>query len=343
VVKARLAILTAVGGLALAGAPEALADPVPLAPADEATFTARVDQLAFQASTAAIPSPGRIDFYISKVNGAGADGVLSSPIDTFFAGPDASDPPVYEAGPDSDANWPNKPGTYYWQAVYYNCAFADLNCFGPVRSLTVNALPAPTQIAPDEGATIPYGGQATFSVQDVPSYTRDGTRLYIEFSESTDRSPDGTFADRYLLAPPSSAAGSTYEYELRPPFSNHPGTYYWMVERFDCSAEADCDVTNGEIRSFTVAPPVAVQAPNTVITRHPARRTHRRRARFAFSSTIPGSSFRCFYTGGWSPCRSPQRFRHLKPGRYRFKVRAVANGKRDPTPATWLFRVVRRH
>jgi hypothetical protein len=342
-VRARLAIVAAVGGLALTGVPEALADPIPLAPADGTAFTARADQITFRASTAVSPSPGRIDFYISKVNETGSDGVLSSPIDTFFAGPDADIPPAYEASPGSDASWPNKPGTYHWQAVYYNCAFADLNCFSQIRSLTVNPLPAPTQISPDEGATIPYGGQATFSVQDVPSYTHDGTRLYIEFSEGTDLSPDGTFADRYLLAPPSAAAGSTYEYELRTPFSNDPGTYYWMVERFDCSAEADCDVTNGQIRSFTVAAPVAGPAPNTIFTHHPPRRTHKRRARFAFSSSIPGSSFQCFYTGGWSRCRSPQRFRHLKPGRYRFKVRAVANGKRDPTPAKWLFRVRRRH
>jgi hypothetical protein len=344
-VRARLAIVAAVGGLALTGVPEALADPSPspspVAPVDGAVFTARADQITFQASTADSPSPDRIDFYISKVNETGSDGELSSPIDTFFAGPSADVPPVYEAGPGSDANWPNKPGTYYWQAVYHNCGHP--NCFSATRSLTINPLPPPTQISPADGATIPYGGQTTFSVQDVPSYTQDGTRLYIEFSKGTDLSPDGTFADRYLLALPSSAAGSTYEYQLRPPFSNDPGTYYWMVERFDCSAEADCDVTNGQIRSFTVAAPVAGRAPNTVFTHHPARRTHRRRVRFAFTSSIPGASFQCFYTGGWSPCRSPQRFRHLKPGRYRFKVRAVANGKRDPTPASWLFRVVRRH
>jgi hypothetical protein len=342
--RARLAIVAAAGGLALAVVPEAPADPdpgpTPVAPVDGAVFTARADQITFQASTDDSPSFGRIDFYISKVNETGSDGELSSPIDTFFAGPSADVPPVYEAAPGSDANWPNKPNTYYWQAAYHNCDHP--NCFSAVRSLTVNPLPPPTLISPDEGATIPYGGQATFSVQDLPSYAKDGTRLYIEFSEGTDLSPDGTFADRYLLALPSSAAGSTYEYRLRPPFSNDPGTYYWMVERFDCSAEADCDVTDGQIRSFTVAAPVAGPAPNTIFTHHPARRTHKRRVRFAFTSNIPGASFQCFYTGGWSPCRSPQRFRHLKPGRYRFKVRAVANGKRDPTPASWLFRVVRR-
>jgi hypothetical protein len=345
-VRARLAIVAAVGGLALTGVPEALADPSPVAPVDGAVFTARADQITFQASTAVSPSPDRIDFYISKGTETGSDGVLSNPIDSFYAGPDAGVPPVYEAGPDSDASWPNKPGTYHWQAVYHNCAFADPNCFSsPIRSLTVNPLAAPTQIVPDEGATIPYGGQATFSVQDVPSYTHDGTRLYIEFSEGTDLSPDGTFADPDLVARPTSVGEGTYEYRLTQPFTQAPGTYYWIVERFDCSADGpdDCYVTDGQIRPFTVAAPVAGRKPNTIFTHHPARRTHRRRVRFAFTSSIPGASFRCFYTGGWSPCRSPQRFRHLKPGRYRFKVRAVANGKWDPTPASWMFRVVRRH
>jgi hypothetical protein len=339
--KARLAIVAAAGTLALACAPEALADPNPLAPADGAAFTARVDQIAFQASTAVSPAPGRMDFYVSRDNEV-TSGVFSHPIDDFFAGPDASVPPVYQAGPGSDTNWPNKPGTYYWQAVYNNCAFADPNCFGPVRSLIINPLPPPTQISPDDGATIPYGGQRKFSVQDVPSYAQEGTHLNIEFSKGTDLSPDGTFADRYLLARPTSVGGGVYEYRFTRPFTQTPGTYYWMVERFDCSAEPDCWVTDDQIGSFTVAPPVAGRAPNTFITQHPPRRTYKRRVSFAFSSSIRGASFQCFYTSGWSPCRSPQRFRHLKPGRYRFKVRAVANGTKDPTPASWLFKVLRR-
>jgi hypothetical protein len=340
--KARFAIVALVGSLALAGAPEAFADPIPLAPDDGGEFTARVGQIAFQASTAVSPDPGRMIFYVSRANGVGSDGVLSSPIDDFLAGPQGA-PPVYQGGPGPDTNWPNKPGIYYWQAVYNNCGFADPNCFSPIRSLTIDPLPPPAQTSPDDDASIPYGGHRAFSIQDVPSYTHEGTRLYLEFSKSTDLSPDGTFANRYYLVRPSSSEGDVYEYRLGAPLSNHPGTYYWMVERFDCFAEPDCDVTDGQIRSFTVAPPVAGAAPNTRLTRHPPRRTRKRRARFAFASTMRGSHFQCFYTGGWRACRSPERFRHLKPGRYRFKVRAVANGKRDRTPASWLFKVVRRH
>ncbi len=286
-----------------------------------------------------------MDFYVSRDAGTGSDGVLSSPIDSFWAGPNGSVPPViYKAGPGSDTNWPNKPGTYYWQAVYHDCVLADPNCFGPVRSLTIDPLPPPAQTSPADAATIPYGGERTFSIHDIPSYARDGTHIYIEFSKGTDLSPDGTFANRYLLARPTSVGGGIYEYRLAETINERPGTYYWMVERFDCFAEPDdCYVTEGEIRSFTVAPPVAQPAPNTILTRHPRRRTRKRRVRFDFTSNIRGATFQCHYTGGWSRCRSPQKFRRLKPGRYRFKVRAVRNGKRDQTPASWLFRIRRRH
>jgi hypothetical protein len=342
-VKARLAILAAVGSVALAGATEAFADPVQLAPADNASFTARIDDIAFQASTAVTPAPGRIDFDVSRSNEA-PSGTLANPIDTFFAGPDAS--AVYQKVPGDDTTWPNRPGTYYWQAAYHDCAFADPNCFSPIRSLTLEPLPPPTQTSPADETTIPYGHRPIFSIQDVPSYRRGSTQINIEFSKGLELSPDGTFADRYLLTRPSAVGGGVYEQRLPDTIAERPGAYYWIVERFDCSAEPasanDCYVTDDEIRSFTVANPPAGRTPNTNIVRHPPRRTRKRRARFAFRSTIQSGYFQCYYTDGWKGCRSPLKFRHLRPGRYRFKVRAVANGRKDPTPASWLFKVVRR-
>ncbi len=340
-VKARLAIVLAVGSLALAVAPAALADPIPIAPTEGQQFTARVGQLAFQAQSAVNPAPARMDFYVSR-DQAVDNGVLANPIDTFHAAPVGVLPAVYTANPGSDANWPNKPGTYYWQPVYHDCIVADLNCYGPIRSLILDALAPPTLSSPADGTTIEYGGQMTFSIADVPSYTHDGTHLNIEFSRSDDLAPDGTFANPLLIVPrPASAGGDLYKTDFAKPFTYDPGTYYWIAERFDCAAESDCYVTNDEVRSFTVARPILGNAPNTRLTRHPGHRTQRRRVVFRFSSSLPGASFQCFYTGGWTPCHSPQKFRHLRPGRYRFKVRAIANGRRDPTPARFLFKVVR--
>jgi hypothetical protein len=172
-------------------------------------------------------------------------------------------------------------------------------------------------------------------------YRRVGTNIFLEFSKNGVPRPNGRLAER-LLAEPLPIGGGVYEYQLPKRITEWPGTYYWIAERFDGLAEPDGYVTDGEIRSFRVRLPVGTPAPETVITRHPPRRTRKRRARFAFTSNLPGSSFQCHYTEGWSRCWSPQRFRHLKPGRYRFKVRAVAEGKRDRTPATWLFRVLRK-
>jgi hypothetical protein len=341
-VRARLAIIAAVGSLALAGAPGALADPIPVGPAEDAEFTARVGQITFQATVDAIVPPafpGQMDFRVSSVDDPG--GQLPGP-DDFSAGPDTSAPPLYQGEPDPDANWPNRPDTYYWQARYDDCALADPVCFSPIRSLTIAPLAPPTQNAPADAATIPYGAEATFAVQDVVSYRRGSTQINIEFSKDADLSPDGTFADPERVVRPRPAGGGVYRYQLAESINERPGTYYWIVERFDCSAEEDCYVTDGEIRSFTVNPPVGTPAPNTRLTRHPRRRTRKRTVRFAFVSGRPGASFQCHYTGGWSRCVSPQRFRRLQPGRYRFKVRAVANGKRDATPASWLFRVLRK-
>jgi hypothetical protein len=350
--KARLAIVVAVGSLALVAAPEAaLADnpPTQVSPGGGAMFTARVGQIAFQAQATANPTtllfPTLMDFYVSQASVTDpTTGVLSDNPTVLHASPGAGSPPTYTASPGSAASWPKTPGTYYWQAVYHDCT-QSLDCFNqsPTRTLTINPLAPPTQVSPADGATIPYGSQHTFSVQDQPSYARDGTRLHIEFAKSNDLDSDGTFANPVLVVKPQAVGGDVYEYDFGQPFNQLRGTYYWIVDRTDGNANADGIVTNDEIRSFSVAPPVVGRPPNTRITRHPGHRTHRRRVTFRFSSSIPGASFQCFYTGGWTRCRSPQTFRHLRPGRYRFKVRALANGKRDPTPAKWLFKVVRQH
>lgn len=99
-------------------------------------------------------------------------------------------------------------------------------------------------------------------------------------------------------------------------------------------------------------------APETTIDKGPKKRVtirgkaRRAWAKFRFSSTTRGATFECALTkkprkkGAKMPkpvfraCKSPGKFR-LKPGRYRFSVRAVAGGLVDPTPASRAFRIVR--
>ena len=41
----------------------------------------------------------------------------------------------------------------------------------------------------------------------------------------------------------------------------------------------------------------------------------------------------------FSRCRSPKTYKHLKPGRYTFKVRALNSAGIDPTPAHKAFKI----
>ncbi|MBN9621996.1 MAG: hypothetical protein J0H06_03430 [Actinobacteria bacterium] len=76
--------------------------------------------------------------------------------------------------------------------------------------------------------------------------------------------------------------------------------------------------------------------------------------RFTFSSSIFGARFQCRLVkapvgkakkkktpvGSFSACSSPKVLK-LGPGKYRFAVRAVADGAADPTPAERAFKVLR--
>jgi hypothetical protein len=233
-VRTRLAIVVAIATFALAAARVALAEipPTQVSPDDGAAFIAQPGQITFQASTAS-PGPTYMDFYVSRDTPQfDSNGVISNWIDHVH-GLGSGNPPLYAAGPNPDEVWPTRPGTYYWQAVYYDCTTGPPDCFNesPIRTLTINPRPAST-------------------------------------------------------------AG--------------PGN-----------------------------------EPNTFLTRRPRHRTHKRKVTFAFSSDVAGAHFRCLYAEGWSHCRSPHTFRHLKPGRYKFKAQAVVNGVKDPTPALWVFKVLR--
>lgn len=106
-------------------------------------------------------------------------------------------------------------------------------------------------------------------------------------------------------------------------------------------------------------PPPPPVAPQTKIDKGPKGQvpTTRKKAAvtFRFSSTSAGATFQCRVkklrkkgakkaTGskapGFKACKSPKKLK-LKPGRYRFEVRAVLGGVVDPTPAKRSFRVVR--
>jgi hypothetical protein len=85
-------------------------------------------------------------------------------------------------------------------------------------------------------------------------------------------------------------------------------------------------------------------APETTITKGPYQKTFSRKAKFRFTSNEPDSTFRCSLDAKKpESCRSPEKLKHVKPGKHRFTVVAVdPSDNADPTAATYGWKVKRR-
>jgi PKD repeat protein len=148
----------------------------------------------------------------------------------------------------------------------------------------------------------------------------------------------------------ASCSGPTQD---TPAGSLAPGLYTFRVRATDRFGNPD---PTPAVREFTIASPssgggpgggvASGSAPDTVLSLHPKPRlkTHgRARVHFAFSSTVDGASFECQLDGGaFAACASPKSY-SVKPGRHSFSVRAVVGGTQDPTPASYAFKVVKKH
>lgn len=94
------------------------------------------------------------------------------------------------------------------------------------------------------------------------------------------------------------------------------------------------------------APPTGSPAPppvpDTKILKGPKKKSSKTTAKFKFKSTVSGSTFECkLDKGKFKKCRSPKKYKNLKPGKHVFKVRAVGpGGVKDPTPAKRKFTVL---
>lgn len=83
-------------------------------------------------------------------------------------------------------------------------------------------------------------------------------------------------------------------------------------------------------------------APETTIVKGPKARSHKRTAKFKFVSSEANSTFKCkLDKKPFKPCRSPKKYKRLKPGKHVFQVKAIdAAGNADKTPAKRRFRVL---
>jgi len=86
-------------------------------------------------------------------------------------------------------------------------------------------------------------------------------------------------------------------------------------------------------------------APNTKISKtvRPTNPSHSTSAEFKFSCNTPPCTFKCnLDLAGWKKCKSPKTYTNLGDGEHIFKVRAIANGIQDPTPAKYKWTVQTR-
>ena len=89
----------------------------------------------------------------------------------------------------------------------------------------------------------------------------------------------------------------------------------------------------------TSVPPPDRTPPQTKIKSGPKGHTHSTTAKFKFSSNEGGSTFFCKLDGkAWGSCKSPRSYKHLKPGKHTFRVRArdkAGNVDQSPAKRSW--------
>jgi hypothetical protein len=85
-----------------------------------------------------------------------------------------------------------------------------------------------------------------------------------------------------------------------------------------------------------------ITLPDTKIKQGPKKKTSESTAKLTFKSTEAGSTFACSLDHkAFKACKSPRKYKRLKPGKHSFEVRAIDGaGNLDPTPASraWTVR-----
>jgi glucose/arabinose dehydrogenase len=196
-------------------------------------------------------------------------------------------------------------------------------------------------------ATDSHGLSASESVQVLP--------VEVDLQLATDP-PGLTLAAGTVskVAPFTLPAIEDATVNLSAPLTQELGgrTYTW--QRWSDGGERVHSVNAGAPTTYTAVystpslapPPFAGPAspPNTRLRRRPPKQTESATARFEFSSDQADAGFECKL--GKSPykrCRSPRIYRHLGPGRYILRIRAVSlEGRSDPTPALVRWQVLPR-
>jgi len=223
-------------------------------------------------------------------------------------------------------------------------------------------------------------GDYTFKVRAADSAGNQGAAAAFEWevdnSLADTMPPQTTILSR--PADPSGSSSASFTYESDEPgstfecsldgaaFTGCPGAgttytglangpHTFLVRAIDGSENVDPTPAGYSFAVEVSAPPHPVSIlpastpaapgptpPDTKITARPRRRSRDRTPTVRFRSNVAGARFQCSVDRRrFRACRSPFTARRLRPGRHRIRVRAIANGTVDRTPAASVFKVVR--
>ncbi|HQR78683.1 MAG TPA: hypothetical protein PLT68_00530 [Actinomycetota bacterium] len=185
--------------------------------------------------------------------------------------------------------------------------------------------------APGPAQTTPAAGTDPFGV----AFGADGAYWFAQFATNNlgRLTTDGT----YSTLPLTAGSGPR---QLAP----GPNDTLWVT--LD-TAEKVARISGVSAPVTPTPQPTPEPQVTTTVTKKPHKvvRTSKPRARVKVRFTgTAGATYQCRLNKKphkpWHPCTSPATFR-LKPGKYRFFVRAVLNGVPDTTPAVAKFRIKR--
>jgi len=161
------------------------------------------------------------------------------------------------------------------------------------------------------------------TIDSGPAGTTTATSASFAFSSSE---PGGSF-ECALDGGPFTACSSPRSYS-----SLALGSHTFEVRARDTVGNLD---PTPAARSWTIGAPDTTP-PETTITARPPLLTNATTASFSFSSSEPGSTYRCrLDAASFAACTSPRTYSNLSDGSHTFEVAAVdAAANVDPTPAS---------
>jgi glucose/arabinose dehydrogenase len=258
---------------------------------------------------------------------------------------------------------PLTPARLYWRSRLYHCPGGPESCHAhPLQVFP--ARESGTLIAPDHDlpshielsltATDARGLSATTAVNLYPNVSFLGIDssppgIVISAGLQTEATPFGVEAiegsgvtlsapataevggEHYVWQAWSDKGGRVHAVDAKPGSTNYTAEY---------SLEGEETSPPAQNPPATAIPPPVVSGvlpvPKVALKAHPPKTTQEDTARFAFGTTN-GDSFKCrLDRGQFKPCRSPQVYKHLKPGQHSFAVVAVVAGAQSkPAKFSW--------